>query len=661
MSKTPRELELGMAARRAPWRDALWPMALLAAVVALAAHGPSHTYRFAQLWQIGAALDLVNEGDWLLPKNQLGQIFRKPQLYAWVEAAILRATGWYNELSYRIPTIVSAAVLVVVTWRLGVRWFGRRAGLAGAVLLVVCAHMGKLVYVALTDMMFAMWIALSLFCADRLLFHPAPRSRRLRWGVGLWSAMILGGLTKGWGLVNFPLVGLTLALAVVLGPGFGALRRVRSDQELGLLARLIGRRLWRAMKATRFGWGMIAYLLVLVPLWLYMLHAGGEEFRSMVGRELGQRITGAGESAPKASSTPALIHLLYWTFPASLLAVGALLLEGPRRWLTRKGAVYLPLCWIAGVVIPFSLAHGFRPDYLLPCYPAVALLGGLAVERILHRGRQRGGLYRAVWEVHYAIPFVAGAALLVLSLSYFFPDLSPEPLAKNLPVPWHVRPETWVMCGALIPLGIALMIGAVVCKLRWKPAAALGLTCAGMLGVVFLETHLSSPHARSSDGVIMRRFGHAVRKAVGDDPLLLFWAEKIGTEAYLRRFGTYIPPWDPTRQETGEQLRQRVLAALNRSEVPWLVTTDRGLAYLGATRPAEVPGPDVYVYKDWELGKRPLRPLPAQLGEVVVASSRAVESQRWGRLYLIRLADDIETTGQPIAPGYVRYRPEEEW
>ena len=186
---------------------------VIGAVVAGAASAPSHTYAYAQLNHVGTALAMVHEGDWLLPRNQIGHLPRKPQMLFWMQAGIMKLTGSYNDFIFRLPTVLASLVTGALVYLLGRRWYGRRTGLLAACLWAGMLHMGKLMYVALTDMLFTMWFTAAIVCADRLVFRRRPSMRRRPWTIALWACMILAAMTKGWGLVNVPLIALTVALA----------------------------------------------------------------------------------------------------------------------------------------------------------------------------------------------------------------------------------------------------------------------------------------------------------------------------------------------------------------------------------------------------------------------------------------------------------------
>ena len=135
---------------------------LIACVIASSAHAPSNTYIHAQLQQIGAVIGTIESGEWLLPRDQGGGLARKPQLYAWIDAPLLMLTGIYNDLTFRFPTVIASFVTGILVYFLGRRWFGRRVGLLAACLWAIPHHMGKAMYVAVTDMMLSMWILVSI-------------------------------------------------------------------------------------------------------------------------------------------------------------------------------------------------------------------------------------------------------------------------------------------------------------------------------------------------------------------------------------------------------------------------------------------------------------------------------------------------------------------
>lgn len=608
---------------------------LVAAVVAISAHAPSQTYSYSQYRWVGIAMGAFQAsggregGSWLMPRNHFGEPPHKPQLYVWLLAPVLMATGAYHDFVFRLPTIAAAFLTAAMVYCLARRWYGRRVGLMAACLWATLLHMSKLMYVATTDMLLTMWITASILCVDRLLFHRAPPATRRRWLIGLWLTMILAALTKGWGMVNLAAVGGLVALAAALRPGFSALRRQGGvGGRLALTARLIGRRWWRACKAVRLGWGLLAMGVAVAALWVGMFAQGDARDRQdlwkVLDDEVWQRITGTGTNPPKASSTPAVAHLLYYALPASVFAIGALFLERPRRWFSRKGSIGLPLCWIVAVVVPFSLAHGSRPDYLLPCYAAVAMLGAWAVEQVHRLGRGAGRSVRVLRHVFAAAPVAVGLALAAgTAVAVWYPYL-PKLARKVIPVPTRLSPGTWwVLCG-LIPAGFVAVVYAVRASLRWQIRRVAAAAIVAMLGVAFLHGHVISRHASTRDGEKMIQFARNVRRILGPDEFAVFRAERIGAEVYLGRFGRRIA--DPRKADDPRKSHDvsRAIDTLNERSERWLITCDWGVVELGARRTIQ-DGP-----------RQIIAPVPRELGQVRYVGDRIV-SESWGQMYLIEL------------------------
>jgi len=612
---------------------------LVAVVVGICAHSPSQTYAYSQVRWIGIWIGAFSSGNWLMPRNHMGEVLHKPQLHIWVAGGILKATGIYNDFVFRLPSIFAALITALLVYVLGRRWYGRRVGLLAACLWVTIIHMGKMMYLVTTDMLLTLWITASIVCADRLLFHPAPRGKRLRWVLGLWVTMILGALTKGWGLVNPVLVGGMLALAVAFRPGFKALRGARGPvRKLALFVRLILRRWRRACRAVRLPWGLLAMIAVLVPVWIGMFTQGGQQFRNVVYREFWQRITGRGADAPHASSVPAVVHLLYYALPVSVFALGGLLLERPRRWLSGRGPLCLPFCWIATVVIVFSIPHGFRPDYLLPCYAAVALMGAWAIETVHRAGPGGGRAVRMLRHVFAAVAIAIAVGLIVVPAVYLLSTYLPASARKSLRVPPWMAPETWMVLGMLPAAGLAAVAMAVRFSLRWQIRRVAAVAVLAAIGALFLRTHVISRHAYTRDGEKMIDFARKAGGIIKDDAFVVHRAERLATELYLGRFGRRIveeiavPLGQKTiPDELSAPRRQALMKVLADVSEPWLITCDVGLKELGATR--RIKGAP----QGGKAGKsETVVFVPGDLGAVHYMSEPIVE-RRWGRIYLIRL------------------------
>ena len=177
-------------------------LAITSIVISIGVHAPGHSYSYAQMRQMGATVGMIESGNWILPRNHEGRLARKPQLYSWLTAPVLLATGIYTDFTFRWPSTAAALGCAVLAYLIGLGWFGRRTGLIGAILWATSLHMGKLMYLGTTDMLNAFWIMLAILCADKILFAGREPNRKRRWVIGLWAAIIMGAMTKGWGVLG---------------------------------------------------------------------------------------------------------------------------------------------------------------------------------------------------------------------------------------------------------------------------------------------------------------------------------------------------------------------------------------------------------------------------------------------------------------------------
>ncbi|MGD0896699.1 MAG: glycosyltransferase family 39 protein [Thermoguttaceae bacterium] len=116
------------------------------------------------------AQEMVERGDWIVPRL-FGQVFLdKPILYFWCEALSLRLFGM-SEAAVRLPGLLLGLAGAVATGLLGRRMFDRRAGLAAGVCYATMILPAALAQAPAHDVALVPWVVLSL-----LLFWEADRA-----------------------------------------------------------------------------------------------------------------------------------------------------------------------------------------------------------------------------------------------------------------------------------------------------------------------------------------------------------------------------------------------------------------------------------------------------------------------------------------------------
>ena len=248
-----------------------------------------------------------------------------------------------------------------------VYWFGRvvfgdrKKAFIAALLLMSAGLYAGMARVLLTDMFFSVLILLAMAS----FFWGYLRPVRKNVGIGLFFAFsALAVLAKG------PLgFGITL-LAVVL---FLALRRE-----------------FRFLICPGLLWGVLLFVLIAVPWYIFMINKfGGDFIREFFYNDHVRRIF---EAEHRSNDTwyfyPGI--MIGGMFPWCLYALASLgyLIKNIIR--KNSNPLYLYLgCWIFSVFIIFQPAHSKLVSYILPLFPALALVTGDFICNIIAEKRWR--------------------------------------------------------------------------------------------------------------------------------------------------------------------------------------------------------------------------------------------------------------------------------
>ena len=342
--------------------------------------------RFAQ-----ATRQMLESGDFLRIRFQDEARNKKPVGIYWLQAAAVAALSTPDSAAiwpYRLPSLAGALVAVLLTFALGRALVGAEAALLGAALLgasigvVAEAHLAKTDAVLLATAVAAQAALGLLYRAARRSDGPAPA----RWAVLFWVAQGIAILVKG------PIVPFLSLITV------GAL--AAADRDARWLAGL------------RPLWGVPLMLAIAAPWFIAITSATGGAFLDQaVGHDFLGKLLGAQE-AHGAWPGYYLLLLFVSFWPGSLLL-------GPAAawgWQARReiGARFL-LAWALPFWLVLELVPTKLPHYILPAYPALALLAGrasLALARgELRRWRWLDGITGAVW---FIVTLALAAALVLL-------------------------------------------------------------------------------------------------------------------------------------------------------------------------------------------------------------------------------------------------------
>ena len=297
--------------------------------------------------------EMLERCDFITPMLNYVKYFEKPPLHYWLNAISMSVFG-QNEFAVRFPGALMGLLAVILTYHLGRKLFDRRTGLLSAIILGTCA--GFLVQARLnfTDMTLTCTLSAALG-----FFIVAAREGEQRKALYYHLAYIcaaLAVLAKG-------LIGIVFPGAIVF------------------LYLLLARR-WRLLREMRLATGIPLFLLVAAP-WFILVSLRNPEFaRFFFIHEHFERFTTKvhGRYQPIWFFIPVLFGtMLPWSFLIPAAVRGA---WRGRRSEGGNARLYLVI-WAVFIFLFFSKSDSKLIPYILPLFPALAILLGHAFSTIL--------------------------------------------------------------------------------------------------------------------------------------------------------------------------------------------------------------------------------------------------------------------------------------
>lgn len=315
--------------------------------------------RFAQ-----ATKQMLESGDFVDINLGNGPRYEKPVGIYWLQAAStallgggLRDVIW----TYRVPSLLGALAAVAATF-----WLGRLIGgvetafyaglvLGLSVLLMSEAKIAKTDAVLVGATTMAQAIIMRTYLSARSPASlPLPKPWLLYFG---WAVFGLGVLIKG------PVIALVCIASV--------------------LAIVIWDRDWRWLPRLRPFTGVAVALAIVLP-WAIAIGVAshGLFYQKSLGGDFASKLMGEQEAhgAPPGYYT-LLASFTFW--PGTLLLIPGIIYAFARR---HEPAVRYLLCWAATTWLMFEFAPTKLPHYVLPAYPALAIVCALWLTSESHSG-----------------------------------------------------------------------------------------------------------------------------------------------------------------------------------------------------------------------------------------------------------------------------------
>ena len=418
----------------------------------------------------------LNSRPHFAPDTLTVPFFEKPILVYWAAAAGMRLFG-FHEWAARLPVALAALLTTLLIAAIGSRWFGRRAGLLAGMVYATAPMTIADARQMTTDSLLVLWFTLGLIafwrCREQERAGSKPTSPLAVLGKALqpslysglfWSALALAVLTKG-------IIGLLLP-SLVIGVFLTFNRWItRKDPDADW---------WRSLLGLRPIFGLALFLALAAP-WHILIAQTDERdaqgrtfYQEYIVRQHIGRFKG-GDTVHNLSFVVNIFYFLVGFFPWACFTPagfrrGATYLSLPyapdasapsapsdspdvaptnaageinppllfvvpppsavKPDVTTAGEAYrFLLVWFWTIFVFFSLVAAKLPTYLVPAYPAAALLVGRWLDRALAVSASGGSaIARSLRRGALATFFTAGILLMAALLApQFVPARSPVP------------------------------------------------------------------------------------------------------------------------------------------------------------------------------------------------------------------------------------------
>ena len=395
---------------------------------------PPDEGRYAEI-----AREMFATGDWITTRLNGIKYFEKPPLQAWMNALTFTVFG-LGDWQARLWTGLCGIIGVLMTAWAGRLVFGARAGWYSG--LVLASSLFWLASGQINSLDMSLSGMMTICLASLLIAQRDDASARARrnWMLACWAGMALAVLAKG-------LIGVVLPGAVLV------------------LYTLVSRD-WRIWTRLHAGKGLLLFFAIATPWFIAVALRNPEQPRFFFIYEHFERFLNTGHQRKGA-----WYYFLVLLLPGFLPWIAVLpqsLAAGIRRQVGSFQPRLLLLTWAVFILVFFSYSSSKLPGYIVPIFPALAMLAALYLEAAPRRQHLLAASLLAV----------LGAATLV-AVPYLVQSSArhdAELLRLQQYQPWLMAAAAMLLAGGLLAM-----------ELAWKARRDMTVLVIALAG--FLATH----------------------------------------------------------------------------------------------------------------------------------------------------------------------------
>jgi 4-amino-4-deoxy-L-arabinose transferase-like glycosyltransferase len=355
-------------------KTAAWSLFVIFAIVSLYMLGlrtlvPPDEGRYAEM-----AREMFASGDWITPRLNGIKYFEKPPLQTWMNALSFTLFG-LGDWQARLWTGLCGIGGVLLTGYAGAKVFGQRVGFYAALVLGSCFYWAACAQIDSLDMGLSGMMTISLCALLIAQRDGAGAAERRNWMLACWAGMALAVLSKG--LIGVVLPGAVLVLYTLFTRDW---------------------KLWSRLHLVK---GLLLFFAIATPWFVLVALRNPEQPHFFFIHEHWDRFfltTHHREQPWYIFLVLTVIGIVPWLgVLAQSLKLGA----------QREAGLFRPrlmlLIWAVFILLFFTKSNSKLPGYILPIFPALALL----VANYLESGSRRSRVLTA------CLMSAVGLALLV--------------------------------------------------------------------------------------------------------------------------------------------------------------------------------------------------------------------------------------------------------
>ena len=291
--------------------------------------------------------------DWVTPHENFHPVLDKPIFFYWTVAIAYKLFG-VSEWAARLPSALAALGTLALIYRFTHAHWGRWTALWSGLILLTNVEFFALARTVIFDVMLTFFTTLSLCAFYEAMHNESSKQRRI------WS--LLTGLGIGAAALTKGLVGIVV-------PG------------MVIFAYVLFTAQWRALKRMNLFSAVLLALLVAAPWYLFAESRNPGYLRYYLWEEhFGRFVT---DEFDRAQGWYYFVAVLFVGFMPWSLLVPLFAREAVKKMLRGEladRAVYL-MSWTILPFLFFSISKSKLPHYILPIFPALAMLTAAALVR----------------------------------------------------------------------------------------------------------------------------------------------------------------------------------------------------------------------------------------------------------------------------------------